>query len=221
MELNSDPNQRVVLDTALLAWDDDRAGAVSRKPLAHAGGTPAETTGIARYPPGARWPEADGVELLVLGGGLNLVAGADISACPAGSYLRLPPGWRGELEARDGCTLFLKRGHLGRDDPRYSLLRPRDRVWRPGLVPGLRVLSLGAFEAAQTALVRWDPGTRFQYHRHYGGEEILVLEGVFQDEHGDYPAGTWLRSPHLSAHEPYSEPGCLIYVKVGHLPPAA
>jgi hypothetical protein len=28
-----------------------------------------------------------------------------------------------------------------------------------------------------------------------GGEEILVLDGVFQDEQGSYPAGSWLRNP--------------------------
>ena len=54
---------------------------------------------------------------------------------------------------------------------------------------------------------------------HMGGEEILVLEGTFSDEHGDYPAGTWMRSPHASEHQPFSREGCLIYVKVGHLRP--
>ena len=48
--------------------------------------------------------------------------------------------------------------------------------------------------------------------------EILVLDGTFQDELGDYPKGTWLRNPHLSEHTPFSEDGCLIYVKTGHLP---
>jgi anti-sigma factor ChrR (cupin superfamily) len=50
-----------------------------------------------------------------------------------------------------------------------------------------------------------------------GGEEILVLEGTFQDEFGDYPEGTWLRNPHMSSHQPFSREGCLIYVKTGHL----
>jgi hypothetical protein len=53
----------------------------------------------------------------------------------------------------------------------------------------------------------------------FAGEEILVLEGTFSDELGDYPAGTWMRSPHASPHQPFSRDGCLIYVKVGHLPP--
>ncbi len=69
-----------------------------------------------------------------------------------------------------------------------------------------------------TALVRWAPETRFNPHTHVGGEEILVLEGVFRDEHGSYPAGTWIRSPHMSNHRPFTGPeGATILVKVGHL----
>ncbi|MEL6688355.1 MAG: cupin domain-containing protein, partial [Pseudomonadota bacterium] len=62
------------------------------------------------------------------------------------------------------------------------------------------------------------PDTYFQPHTHFGGEEILVLQGMFSDETGDYPAGSWLRSPHMSRHTPFSKEGCLIYVKTGHLP---
>ena len=55
-------------------------------------------------------------------------------------------------------------------------------------------------------------------HVHPGGEEILVLEGVFYDEHGDYPAGSWLRNPRYSEHTPFTgKEGALIYVKVGHI----
>ena len=90
--------------------------------------------------------------------------------------------------------------------------------WQPGLVPGLSVMSLHEHNGQATALVRWEPGTVFQAHRHWGGEEILVLDGVFRDEHGQYPAGMWLRSPHLSQHRPYTEhEGATILVKVGHL----
>jgi len=89
--------------------------------------------------------------------------------------------------------------------------------WRQGLVRGLSVLPLAEHGTEHSALVRWAPGTRFQPHRHWGGEEIFVLDGVFSDEHGHYPAGSWLRSPHLSQHQPFSEEGCLILVKTGHL----
>jgi anti-sigma factor ChrR (cupin superfamily) len=69
-----------------------------------------------------------------------------------------------------------------------------------------------------TALVKWAPNTRFTPHTHPGGEEILVLEGLFQDEFGAYPAGSWLRSPRWSRHTPFTgAEGALIYVKTGHL----
>ena len=94
----------------------------------------------------------------------------------------------------------------------------RQAAWFAGLVPGLSVLPLSEFGSQHTALVRWAPGTRFNAHRHHGGEEIYVLDGVFEDEFGRYPAGTWIRSPHLSAHRPFSDEGCTIFVKTGHLP---
>jgi anti-sigma factor ChrR (cupin superfamily) len=89
--------------------------------------------------------------------------------------------------------------------------------FRPGEVEGLDVLPLHSAVNESVALVRWAPGTRFGTHRHVGGEEIFVLSGTFQDEHGDYPAGSWIRSPDKSEHTPFSEDGCLIYVKTGHL----
>ena len=92
--------------------------------------------------------------------------------------------------------------------------------WRigPGLVPGLSVMPLHEFDGVSTALVRWAPQTRFNTHSHPGGEEILVLQGLFRDEQGEYPAGTWLRSPRWSQHTPFTgSEGALIYVKVGHL----
>ena len=69
-----------------------------------------------------------------------------------------------------------------------------------------------------TALVHWPAGERFIPHQHWGGEEILVLSGTFRDEHGTYPKGTWIQSPHLSAHHPFVEEETVIFVKTGHLP---
>jgi anti-sigma factor ChrR (cupin superfamily) len=67
-----------------------------------------------------------------------------------------------------------------------------------------------------TVLVRWAPQTRFNAHTHPAGEEILVLDGVFHDEDGDYSTGTWLRNPRWSRHTPFTgAEGALTYVKVG------
>ena len=88
---------------------------------------------------------------------------------------------------------------------------PSGTVWRKPLYR-----QVGEFGPV-TSLVRYIPGGTFPEHAHPQGEEILVLEGEFCDEHGRYPEGTWMRSPHMSQHTPFSETGCLIYVRVGGL----
>jgi len=77
-------------------------------------------------------------------------------------------------------------------------------------------MPLHEHDGVSTALVRWAPETRFNTHTHLGGEEILVLEGVFRDEDGEYVSGSWLRNPRGSRHTPFTGPeGALIYVKTG------
>ena len=79
---------------------------------------------------------------------------------------------------------------------------------------------LGGEVARATSIVRYAPGSRFSAHTHDGGEEFLVLEGVFQDEHGAFPAGSYIRNPPQSSHTPGSEPGCVIFVKLWQFDPA-
>lgn len=73
---------------------------------------------------------------------------------------------------------------------------------------------IGAEVARATSIVRYAPGSRFSAHTHTGGEEFIVLDGVFQDEHGDFPEGTYVRNPPTTSHTPGSEPGCTIFVKL-------
>jgi anti-sigma factor ChrR (cupin superfamily) len=73
---------------------------------------------------------------------------------------------------------------------------------------------IGGEVARATSIVRYAPRSHFPAHTHDGGEEFLVLEGVFQAEHGDYPVGSYVRNPPTSAHTPGSEPGCTILVKL-------
>jgi anti-sigma factor ChrR (cupin superfamily) len=70
-----------------------------------------------------------------------------------------------------------------------------------------------------TSVVQYGPNTAFATHPHPKGEEIFVLEGVFSDEHGDYPAGTYLRNPPGSSHAPFSKDGCIILVKLNQFSP--
>ena len=73
---------------------------------------------------------------------------------------------------------------------------------------------LGDEVARATTIVRYAPESQFSPHVHTGGEEFLVLDGVFQDEHGDFPVGTYVRNPPESSHTPGSAPGCVIFVKL-------
>jgi quercetin dioxygenase-like cupin family protein len=73
--------------------------------------------------------------------------------------------------------------------------------------------------AIATSLVRYAPGSRFPAHDHALGEEYLVLEGEFGDEHGRYPPGTYVRNPPGSRHAPFAEPGCVIWVKLRQFHP--
>jgi len=78
----------------------------------------------------------------------------------------------------------------------------------------------GAEVARATSIVRYAPGSFFERHSHGGGEEILVLEGTFSDEHGNYQAGSYLRNPVGTSHAPFSAEGCTILVKLQQMHPA-
>src|SRR6516165_3648624 len=94
--------------------------------------------------------------------------------------------------------------------------------WIPSPIPGVdrRMFDrIGDEVARATSIVRYAPHSRFPSHTHGGGEEFLVLDGVFQDEHGDYPAGAYVRNPPTSSHTPGSEAGCTIFVKLWQFDP--
>lgn len=96
-------------------------------------------------------------------------------------------------------------------------VRPGDQHWQDAPQAPVKrwPLEREAPESGQvTSLVEYLPHARFPEHQHPNGEEIYVLDGVFSDESGDYPAGSYLRSPAGSRHSPFSEPGCLIFVKL-------
>jgi hypothetical protein len=97
------------------------------------------------------------------------------------------------------------------------LVRPGDQQWLDAPQAPVKrwPLEREAPESGEvTSLVEYLPGAQFPEHHHPNGEEILVLSGVFSDESGDYPAGSYLRSPAGSRHSPFSQPGCEIFVKL-------
>ena len=216
MHLNADFNQTVIIDTTAMDWESSPMQGVYRRKLERIGDEVARATSLVKYDPESYFSphsHGGGEEFFVLEG----VFSDEHGDYPAGSYVRNPIGSKHKPHSKEGCVIFVKLHQFNRNDTAQFSINTRQAAFQPGAVKGLSVLPLHNFEGESCALVKWEPGTVFNPHSHWGGEEIFVLEGVFSDNHGHYPKGTWLRSPHLSQHHPYSEQGCLIYVKTGHL----
>jgi ChrR Cupin-like domain len=110
--------------------------------------------------------------------------------------------------------------NLNADFTKRSVVHAATRDWQASPMPGVerRMLDrIGDEVARATSIVRYAPESYFSPHVHGGGEEFLVLEGVFQDEHGEFPAGSYVRNPPQSHHTPGSTLGCTMFVKLWQL----
>ena len=106
---------------------------------------------------------------------------------------------------------------LNSDFSKRAVVHTSQTPWVASPMPGVdrRMLDrIGDEVARATTIVRYAPDSHFSAHTHTGGEEFIVLEGVFQDEHGDFPVGTYVRNPPTTSHTPGSEKGCTIFVKL-------
>lgn len=213
--LNMDFSRRVVIDSHQQSWIASPMPGVWRKPLAREDAERGHATSVVRYEPGASFSAHNhpkGEEILVLEG----VFSDETGDYPAGTYFRNPEGFRHAPFSTEGCVILVKLHQFQPDDNAHICIDTNTAQWLSGQ-GRLDVLPLHDFNGEHVALVRWPAGERFQPHVHMGGEEIYVISGEFIDEQGRYPAGTWIRSPHLSRHNPYVEQETLIWVKSGHL----
>lgn len=208
-------SQRVVIDTHQQPWIASPRAGVWRKPLAREEAERGHATSLVKFEAGAHFSEHDhplGEEILVLSGVFSDQSGD----YHAGTYFRNPEGFIHAPFSKEGCVLLVKLHQFKDGDNEHVVIDTKKTDWSSG-IGGLSVMPLHSFKGESTALVKWPKGERFQLHRHFGGEEVFVIKGEFIDEYGRYPQGTWIRSPHLSEHNPYVEEETIILVKVGHL----
>ena len=219
MMINMQFEQRVVIDTNDLPWQPSPVPGVWRKPLAREEAERGHATSVVRYDPGASFPRHGhplGEEILVLEG----VFSDERGDFGTGSYFRNPPGSSHAPFSRLGCVLLVKLHQFLPDDlAQVCIDTPRAR-WLPGQ-GNVKIMPLHEHAAERVTLMKWPAGEHSQSHRHLAGEEIFVLAGELKDEHGTYPRGTWLRSPHMSQHCPYVDEETVIWLKSGHLPAVA
>lgn len=213
--LNMNFAKRVVVETYQQPWVASPHPGVWRKPLSREDAEKGHATSLVKFEAGAKFSEHDhplGEEILVLSGTFSDHSGNFHKGC----YFRNPEGFKHAPFSKDGCVLLVKLHQFKLGDDEHVVIDTEKTNWLLGS-GGLSVMPLHTYKGESTALVKWPKGERFQPHRHYGGEEIFVIKGEFIDEHGRYPEGTWIRSPHLSEHFPYVEQETIILVKVGHL----
>ncbi|WOT06938.1 cupin domain-containing protein [Shewanella youngdeokensis] len=213
--LNMDMSQKVLINTQDAPWVASPSPSVFRKPLERTAAESGHTTSIVKYLAGAsfkRHSHPCGEEILVLEG----VFSDEEGDYPSGTYIRNPPGSSHTPFSQHGCTLLVKLNQFDERDLAVVRINTLNHGWRAG-IGGLMVMPLYDFEHEHAALVKWPAGEQFQAHCHFGGEEVFVISGEFNDEHGRYPKYSWLRSPHMSQHQPFVEQETVIWVKTGHL----
>lgn len=218
--LHTDRSYRVCVNTAHIAWESSPEPGVERK-LLELDDDSFWATLLERFAPGARFSghtHPRGEEFLVLAGSITDEHGH----YPAGTYVRNPPGTYHEAYSDTGCTLLLKLRQMHAEDHERVVVDTTVGDWESCEEQGPERQDLFRHPEnhERVSLVRFAPGARLSDDLHPGGEELYVIDGVLADEFGTYPAGTWLRQPHGSRHAPYSEAGCTLWVKRGHLQPA-
>jgi len=218
MKINANLDQRAVVYSEQLDWVDSPLPGVQRRMLERDGAEAGRASTIVRYAPDSHFRShvhTGGEEYVVLDG----VFSDEYGNFGPGTYVRNPVGSEHRPHSKEGTTIFVKLWQMDPEDHEYVRIDTNKTEWRTGLVEGLSVMPLHEHGSEHVALVKWAAGTEFNFHGHPGGEEIFVLDGIFEDEHGRYPTGTWLRNPAGSVHTPFSTEGCTIYVKTGHLFP--
>ena len=216
--LNLDFTKRVVINTLIGEWHTSPSSGVERLYLERDNmGEFAKASSIVKFQPGSEFEDHmhdNGEEIFVLEG----IFSDQYGDYPKGTYLRNPHNSNHVPFSKDGCKIFVKLRQFKKGDNISIVKNTLNSEWLQGLVPGLKVMPLHEYQTEHAAMVKWEPNTRFNAHKHWGGEEIYVVDGVFYDQFGAYPKGTWIRSPHLSEHQPFTRSeGALIFVKTGHL----
>ena len=216
--LNMDLTQSIAIDTNQMEWEESPSKGVWRKPLAREAAEHGHTTSVVRYDAGSSFSPHKhplGEEILVLDG----VFSDEHGDYPAGTYLRNPPGSSHSPRSEPGCVLLVKLDQFDPQDSTTLSIDTNTDLWLDA-EGGLQIMPLHDFDNESVALLKWPPEARLRTHQHYGGEEVFVISGSLFDEYGQYPAGTWMRSPHASEHCPYVEEETVIWIKTGHLHPS-
>jgi anti-sigma factor ChrR (cupin superfamily) len=221
--LHTDLEQCVIVRTALVDWTPAAKEPVQYKILDLVGSRETgRMTSIVRYAPGAKIELHDhpgGEEILVLDGSFADEHGA----YRRGTFVFNPEGFRHAPRSPEGCVMFVKvRQHPG-ENRRRVVVDTTKTDWLSEGHAGRYVKKLnvspGYPEIENIRFTKLDKGIHVASHAHPGGNEMFILEGSIADEHGLFVPGDWIRQPAGSRHAPWTDDGCVLYVRDGHIRP--
>jgi anti-sigma factor ChrR (cupin superfamily) len=214
-DINMDFSQPVAIETERQEWIPSPLAGVHRRMLEREKPESGRATSIVRYEPGSYFSphtHTGGEEFLVLDG----VFSDEHGDFGAGMYIRNPVGSSHKPHSEAGCTIFVKLWQMAPEDQEFVRTDTLGGPWQAGLVAGHQVLALHRFGNERVGIVTLAPETEIAAPIGGLGQEIFVVEGAFQDEHGSYPRGSWVRLPVGTTHAPLCPTGCRLFVKVGH-----
>jgi len=217
MKIHADLGRAAFVNAASLDWIPSPAGGIERRMIERDGDEVARVTSIVRYAAGSRFPahtHGGGEEFLVLEGTFRDENGA----CPAGTYVRNPPGTRHAPFTDEGCTILVKLWWMHPDDQSPARIDTKDPgAWQPSELAGVAECLLHRHPTEHTLLLRLEPGAELLPRSIDGGEELFVIDGEARDTDTLYTTWSWVRRPRGTAPALISDSGCTLYVKRGHL----
>jgi len=214
--INMDFRQSVAIETERQEWIPSPLEGVHRRMLEREKLESGRATSVVRYAPGSYFSphtHTGGEEFLVLDG----VFSDEHGDFGTGMYVRNPVGSSHKPHSEAGCTIFVKLWQMVPEDQEFVRTDTVNSQRRTGLVAGHEVLALHRYGNERVGMVTLAPETEIAEPIGGLGQEVFVVEGAFQDEHGSYPRGSWVRLPVGTAHAPLSPTGCRLFVKVGHM----
>ena len=216
MKLNANFSQRALVLSEQEPWIASPLPGVERRLLDRIGEEVARAPSIVRDAPDRFFsphPHGGGAEFLVLDGIFSDEHGDYLP----GAYVRNPVGSSHKPYSKDGCTIFVKLWQMEPADQDFVRLDSASAGWQPGPADGIEHLPLFARDPEEVMTLRFAPGAQLANQSYPGGAEFLVLDGELIDEAGRYPKGAWLRLPPGSGQTAWSDSGCRLYRKTGHL----
>ena len=219
--VNADFSRRVVIATDQMPWIPSPQAGVERRLLDRIGGEVARATSLVRYAPASAFPTHDhalGEEFLVLDG----IFSDEHGDYPAGTYVRNPPRSRHSPRTAPGCTILVKLRQMPLSEQHRIVTDTTSAKWEQADGAGVSRLPLylDSNTGERVMLERLAAGTRHTGLDCPDGEEIFILSGDLEDEHGIYRAGTWIRNPAGFRRSLQSRGGTTYWVKRGHLRPS-